>query len=214
MKSIPEPSRRRLVLLERLLAEFTEKNITSQKIEELTGWSAAVVRRDISLLELNFGASNGYKVADLKGALDKLLDLVPDSPHACCIVGLGRMGQALLDNRELYESPFKIVAGFDSSVNRTEILRSIFPLHPTTMLEQVIKEENIRYAILTVEPSEAHSIASRLAACGIKGIVNYTPCVLTVPPGTKVENVSLLTSLENLSAMSADENIERKEKGA
>ncbi len=214
MKSIPEPSRRRLVLLERLLAEFTEKNITSQKIEELTGWSAAVVRRDISLLELNFGASNGYKVADLKGALDKLLDLVPNSPHACCIVGLGRMGQALLDNRELYESPFKIVAGFDSSVNRTEILRSIFPLHPTTMLEQVIKEENIRYAILTVEPSEAHSIASRLAACGIKGIVNYTPCVLTVPPGTKVENVSLLTSLENLSAMSADENIERKEKGA
>ena len=73
MKAIPEPSRRRLVLLERLLSEFTEKNITSQRIEELTGWSAAVVRRDISLLELNFGASNGYKVADLKGALDKLL---------------------------------------------------------------------------------------------------------------------------------------------
>ncbi|MCR5623071.1 MAG: redox-sensing transcriptional repressor Rex [Treponema sp.] len=214
MKAIPEPSMRRLVLLERLLSEFTEKNITSQKIQELTGWSAAVVRRDISLLELNFGASNGYKVGELKDALGHLLDLQPVRPHACCIVGLGRMGQALLDNRELYESPFKIVAGFDSSVNRTEILRSIFPLHPTTMLEQVIKEENIRYAILTVEPSEAHSIASRLAACGIKGIVNYTPCVLTVPPGTKVENVSLLTSLENLSAMSADENIERKEKGA
>ena len=215
MKAIPEPSRRRLVLLERLLSTCTEKNITSQKIEELTGWSAAVIRRDISLLELNFGASNGYKVADLKGALDKMLDLTPDSPHSCCIVGLGRMGQALLDNRELYESPFKIVAGFDSSVNRTEILRSIFPLHPTTMLEQVIKEEGIRYAILTVEPAEARSIAVRLAACGIKGIVNYTPCVLTVPPGTKVENVSLLTSLENLSALSAGgNNIERNEKGA
>lgn len=209
MKAIPEPSRRRLVLLERLLSEFTEKNITSQKIEQLTGWSAAVVRRDISLLELNFGASNGYKVTELKDALSRLMDLQPASPHACCIVGLGRMGQALLDNRELYESSFKIVAGFDSSVNRTEILRSIFPLHPTTMLEQIIKEENIRFAILTVEPVEAHSIASRLAACGIKGIVNYTPCVLTVPPGTKVENVSLLTSLENLSAMSAGGNIER-----
>ncbi len=200
MKVIPEPSRRRLVLLERLLATCTEKNITSQKIEELTGWSAAVVRRDISLLELNFGASNGYKVADLKKALDELLNLLPEKPQACCIVGLGRMGQALLDNRELYESPFKIVAGFDSSVNRTEILRSSFPLHPTTMLEQVIREEEIRYAILAVEPNEARSIASRLAGCGIKGIVNYTPCVLTVPPSTKVENVSLLTSLENLSA--------------
>jgi redox-sensing transcriptional repressor len=214
MKAIPEPSRRRLVLLERLLSTFTEKNITSQKIEELTGWSAAVVRRDISLLELNVGASNGYRVADLKGALDTLLNLAPAKPHSCCIVGLGRMGQALLDNRELYESPFKIVAGFDSSVNRTEILRSIFPLHPTTMLEQVIREEGIRYAILTVEPGEAPSIAVRLANCGIEGIVNYTPCVLTVPPTTKVENVSLLTSLENLSAMSTDDNIQTNKKGA
>ena len=68
------------------------------------------------------------------------------------------------------------------------------------MLEQVIKEEGIRYAILTVEPGEAQSIAGRLANCGIRGIVNYTPCVLTVPPETKVENVSLLTSLENLTA--------------
>lgn len=200
MKAIPEPSRRRLVLLERLLSTYTEKNITSQKIEELTGWSAAVIRRDISLLELNFGASNGYKVGELKAALDSLLDLSPEQPHACCIVGLGRMGQALLDNRELYESPFKIVAGFDSSVNRTEILRSAFPLHPTTMLEQVIREEGIRYAMLTVEPGEAQSIAVRLANCGIRGIVNYTPCVLTVSPATRVENVSLLTSLENLTA--------------
>ena len=200
MKAIPEPSRRRLVLLERLLSSWTEKNITSQKIEALAGWSAAVVRRDISLLDLNFGASNGYKVADLKQALERLLHLSAEQPQSCCIVGLGRMGQALLDNRELYESPFKIVAGFDSSVNRTEILRSSFPLHPTTMLEQVIREEGIRYAILAVEPGEARGVAGRLAGCGIRGIVNYTPCMLTVPQTTKVENVSLLTSLENLSA--------------
>ena len=204
MKAIPEPSRRRLVLLERLLSTFADKNITSQRIEELTGWSAAVVRRDISLLELNAGASNGYKVSELKAALDAMLDLSPPKPHACCIVGLSKMGQALLDNKELYDSAFKIVAGFDSSVNRTEILRSSFPLHPTTMLEQVIKDENIRYAILTVDPTEAQSISIRLADCGIRGIVNYTPCVLSVPPSTKVENVSLLTSLENLSAMTAD----------
>ena len=64
--SIPENTKRRLVLLNRLLSTFEGKTITSQKIEELAGWSAAVVRRDISLLGIICGASNGYKVDELK----------------------------------------------------------------------------------------------------------------------------------------------------
>ena len=199
MKTIPGPSKRRLVLLERLLAGLKEKTITSQRIEELTGWSAAVVRRDISLLEVKCGASNGYKTEELKEALCRAFNISQEL-QKCCIVGLGRMGQVLLDNMEIEGSPFKIVAGFDSNVNRTEVLRSVFPLHPTTMLESVIKSEGIAFAILTVNPEEAQTTAARLAACGIKGIVNYTPCVLSVPSSTNVENVSLLTALETLSA--------------
>ncbi len=199
MKQITEPTKRRLVLLKHLLAAYPEKNITSQKIAELAGWSAAVVRRDISQIDIRCGASNGYKVADLEQSLDELLNL-SQVQHKCCIVGLGRMGQALLDNIELDSSPFKIAAGFDSNVNRTEVLHSAFPLHPTTMLESVIKEEHIQYALMTVEVSEAQSIATRLAVCGIRGIVNYAPCMISVPETTKVENVSLLMSLETLSA--------------
>lgn len=201
MKPIPEPTKRRFVLLERLLSGYTEKTITSQRIEALVGCTASVARRDISLLDIRCGASNGYKVDELKRALAKVLNIT-DIQHKCCIVGLGRMGQSLLDNTELENSCFKIAAGFDSNVNRTEILHSVFPLHPTTMLENVIKEEEIHFAILTVEPQEAQPIAERLAECGIKGIINYTPCVLSVPETTKVENVSLLTSLETLSAVS------------
>ena len=198
MKTMPTPSLRRLVLLGRLLGGYGEKTITSQQIESLTGWSAAVVRRDISLLEVRCGASNGYKVAELKAALDSALAF-SRREQRCCIVGLGRMGQVLLDNSELEEAPFRLVAGFDSNVNRTEVLRSIFPLHPTTLLETVVERERIEYAILTAHAREAQGLASRLAACGIKGIVNYTPCVLSVPPQTKVENVSPLMALELLA---------------
>ncbi len=201
MKSIPVPSQRRLVLLERLLCDYKERTITSQKIEELTGWSAALVRRDISLLEIRRGASNGYKVAELKTALIEALH-IDETEKKCCIIGLGQMGRCLLNNEELENSPFKLVAGFDSSVNRTEVLHSAFPLHPTTMLESIIKKENIEYVILTVNPEEAQPIATKLASCGIKGIVNYTPCVLNVPKDIFVENVSLLTALETLSASS------------
>ena len=202
MKAIPGPSKRRLVLLERLLSGYSKKTITSQEIETLTGWSAAVARRDISLLAVHCGASNGYKVAELREALVKALNISQEQ-QKCCIVGLGRLGQALLEITELESSPFQLVAGFDSNVNRTEVLRSVFPLHPTTMLESVIRSEHITYAILSVPPEEAQSTATRLSSCGIKGIVNYTSCVLTVPATTAVENVSLLTALETLSVRSA-----------
>lgn len=197
MKTVPEPSKRRLVLLERLLSTYEGKTITSQKIQELTGWSSALVRRDISYLEIKCGATNGYKLQDLKSCLESLF--VGSEKKHCCIVGLGRMGQMLFDTSELYDSPFKIVAGFDSSVNKTEVLSSSFPLHPTTLMRKVIAEEKISYAILTVEMDEAQVLTNLLVECGIKGIVNYTPCVLTVPKDVSVENVNLLTALENLS---------------
>nr|WP_318712120.1 redox-sensing transcriptional repressor Rex [uncultured Treponema sp.] len=198
MQNIPSPTKRRLVLLERLLSAYKEKTITSQKIQELTGWTSAVVRRDISWIDVKCGATNGYKVAELKAALVKSFNL-EQTEQRCCIVGLGRMGQALLDTSELFESSFKIVAGFDSSVNKTEVLSSAFPLHPTTLMKKIIKEEAISFAILTVDPEEAQPMTELLLDCGIKGIVNYTPCVLTVPKGVSVENVSLLTALSTLA---------------
>lgn len=197
-QNIPMPARRRLVLIERLLETYPGKHITSQKIQELTGFSSAVIRRDISNLGINCGATNGYKSEELKVAITQLFSLGPEKLF-CCIVGLGRMGQVLLSTSELYDSAFKIVAGFDSSVNKTEVLSSSFPLHPTTLMKKIIKEEKISYAILTTEVNEAQQMADLLVECGIKGIVNYSPCVLKLPPDVKCENISLLTSLEVLA---------------
>ena len=137
----------------------------------MAGWSSAVVRRDISYIDVKCGATNGYKVAELREALRKTFNLTT-AEQKCCIVGLGRMGQALLDNSELYESPFKIVAGFDSSVNKTEVLSSAFPLHPTTLMKKIIKEEGISFPILTVDPEEAKPMTDLLLERGSRGIVH------------------------------------------
>ncbi len=199
MRNIPEPTKKRLVLLERLLADYKAPLITSLKIQSLTGWSAAVVRRDFYLLELKCGSSNGYKVQELKDAIQRTLNL-KGKKISCCLVGLGRTGQMLLDGGGLQDSCFCLTVGFDSNVNKTEVLNSTFPLHSTIMLETIIGAENIRYAILAVNDSEAQKMAERLVACGIKGIINYTTCTLTVPDTVSVENVNLLTCLKNLAA--------------
>lgn len=260
MKPIPEPSRRRLVTLAALLSQQQTEKITSVTIASLTGWSQSVIRRDISLLELHSGVSNGYRVSQLHDAIcaalhigaadsrespaqadkgrvpgasgrqegDRLQggrsadgrDYLPEgsslppgagqaweSPaggraqaHKCCIVGLGRLGAALLEESMFQRSPFRIVAGFDASVNRTEVLRSTFPLYPLSQLEAVITREGIEYALLAVPDTSAQSAADRLVKSGIKGIVNYTAAVLTAP--LPVENTGPVTALTSLLSQS------------
>lgn len=208
----PEPTRRRLVQLAQLLARYERgRRMTSRELHELTGWSDSVIRRDILLLGYKKGASNGYDAEDLRHAICAALHIGcgESGPRNCCIVGLGRLGAALLENSIFDGTPFRIVAGFDSSVNRTEVLRSSFPLYPAARLENVIQELHISFALLTVPEKEAQPMAARLAAVGIQGIVNYTAAVLSVPASVAVENVSPVTALTNLSARGADtSNIE------
>ena len=61
MKPIPEPSKRRLVLLERFLSGCKEETLSSTQLAKLTGWSAALIRRDISLFDVQAGGGSGYR---------------------------------------------------------------------------------------------------------------------------------------------------------
>ncbi len=115
-----------------------------------------------------------------------------------CITGLGRLGASLLDQNLFDNSVFEICAGFDSNVNRVEILRSTFPLYPASEMDFVIKREKINFAILTVADKDAQSMANRLIKAGISGIVNMTNVLLKVPQNVKVENLSIITALNLL----------------
>ena len=206
---IPKATERRMILLLNLLDSYTEDKITSVDISRQTGWKDSVVRHDLWLLKklvvenvettINFdGISNGYRTADLRKAINQALGFEANQTN-CCIVGLGRLGAALLDEKLTEDSPFVIKAGFDSNVNRVEILRSNFPLYPAHDMNWVIKQERISLAVLTVADKDAQVMADKLAAAGIKGIVNMTRTVLKVPSDIRVENLSIINALKLLN---------------
>ncbi|MDY2843346.1 MAG: redox-sensing transcriptional repressor Rex [Treponema sp.] len=202
MKKIPLPSKKRLVLLSRFLEQVDAKKITSVQISEKTLWSEATIRRDISLLELHNGVSNGYDVKILKKAIDEAFGLCGNGEnsqkHNCAIVGLGNLGQAFLENSVFESGIFALVAAFDSNQNRVEILKSKIPLYQTLDLEKIIRQKKIEFVILTVEDEKAQKMTDRLVKYGVKGIVNYTNVILTVPEGFKLENASPEKSLAGL----------------
>lgn len=211
MAKISEPSRKRLVELTQILtaleADKTER-VTSSRLESLTGWTSASIRKDISAIDYAGGVSNGYGVSELLDAICGALGIARDEKdsrlrgieHRCCIVGLGKLGAALLENSIFFDTAFRFMAGFDANVNRTEILSASFPLYPASRMNVIIPQEKIEYAILTVPDASAQSMAERLVSCGIKGIVNYTGTKLILPQNIAVENVSPVTAMNNLSA--------------
>ncbi|MCR5063792.1 MAG: CoA-binding protein [Treponema sp.] len=193
--AVPEATRKRMLTLQNLLQSWQSEKITSVQIGEITGWKDSLIRHDLWLLGYNKGVSNGYQKDDLQEAIGRALGFESKEVN-CCIVGLNRLGAALLDDATTEGSIYKIKAGFDSNVNRVEILRSSFPLYPATEMNWVIKKENIRLAILTVAGKDAQTMCDRLVKAGITGIVNMTRAVLKVPAGVKVENVSVVTALK------------------
>ena len=215
--SLPKVTRRRLIELESVLTAWQKAKITSADISALTGWKDSLIRHDFWLAGLGGdGVSNGYVTADLLEAVRKVnagsenvggaggnLSGGGEAGSAnavnVCIVGLGRLGAALLDEALFEGSGFVIKAGFDSNVNRVEILRSTFPLYPAGDMNWIIKQEHITKAILAVTDKDAQSMCDRLVKAGVTGIVNMTNSVLRVPENVNVENLSILNSLKIIS---------------
>ncbi|MCQ2587985.1 MAG: Gfo/Idh/MocA family oxidoreductase [Treponema sp.] len=203
---LPLATKKRLIQLLQILRAWQSEKITSLDISNSTGWKDTLIRHDLWLIGFNKGVKNGYFKNQMISFIEKSLGIESkpeftnhlENNHLaknCCIVGLGRLGEALLDDSMLEKSPFEIKAGFDSNLNRVEILRSRFPLYPATEIQYTVKSEKIDYAILTVPDKDAQLMTDRLVKAGIKGIVNMTGVILKVPQNVKVENISILNAL-------------------
>ena len=211
MEQIPGPAKERLLYLMRLLERTQgEGAITSARIETLTGWASHTVRKDISFLGAaidngpgTVGSSGGYDPAALVLLIKKALGL--EKRRKFCVVGLGRLGSAYLNVQELDGSEFELAAGFDTNVNRTEILKSSAPLYPAYKMGEVVSRFGIELALLCVPVEAAQSAADRLAAAGIRGILNFAPAIITVPPGIAVRNVYLTDELRALTIKIRDD---------
>ena len=147
--AIPKPTAERLSQLARLLSQRGKLSpISSAEIEQMTGWTSHTIRKDISALDAgsNISTSTGYDPEKLAHAIKQSLNLT-NSATKCCIVGLGRLGSAFLEYAGFLNSPFTLCAGFDSNVNRLEILQADFPLYPTFKMKEIIPRLGISLEI-------------------------------------------------------------------
>jgi redox-sensing transcriptional repressor len=171
--------------------------VTSAQVEQLTGWSRDTIRKDISLLGGAVGGSAGYDPGLLIPLIRAGLGL--DRRRKFCVVGLGRLGSAYLNFTPPELGEFELAAGFDTNVNRAEILRAAAPLYPAYKMAEVVSRFGIEIALLCVPADAAQAAAEKCAAAGIRGILNFAPAALRLPPEIAVRNVYVADELRSLT---------------
>ena len=190
----------RLSLYRRLLDEHPrsdEDHIYSHQLAELAGVSPAQVRRDLMSISFTGSPSRGYRVQDLVRSIERELDS-PDA-QAVVLIGIGCLGQALISYIQGRRSKLVISAAFD--IDLRKVNRDIGGCRAYAMekLEFVLREHDMRTAILTVPVSAAQDASDRLVRAGICGILNYTPVRLRVPEHVYVEDLDMTMALERVA---------------
>ncbi len=203
MKNLPRPSINRLCDLYRLLKKQSQEGqtrISSSKISQRLGVGAHNIRKDISYLGDIGNSGGGYNVEHLKSILSQKLGL--DKERLVCIVGLGQLGTALLNVLQNHENGFRVIAGFDSNVNKIETLRTSADVFPSYNMTEIIQRMNIELAVLTVPTEAAQDVTVKLVNAGIKGIVNFTQALIQPPsPQVFVRNIDLFGEFTILTAL-------------
>lgn len=186
--------------LGRMLDEDTART-DSGELGARLGQAAHTIRKDLSLLGAATEGSGraGYDVAMLREHLRTSLGL--GTRPLACIAGLGRLGTALLGYRKFLDCD--LVAGFDSSHNRIELLDADIALFPASRMEQIIREKGIQVGILAVPASAAQPVADAMVRSGIRGILNFAPVSLKVPAGVEKLKIDFSNALRVISARMA-----------
>ncbi len=199
-RAVSEKTIGRLSLYRRLLNVLRDEGTTSvysHELAALAGVTAAQVRRDLMGVAASGSPSRGYDVLGLIEGLRVFLDAEGGQPVA--LVGVGNLGRAILAYFSGRRPNLTITAAFDSDPTKTGRVIHGCRCHPVGDLARVLRDEGIRVGILTVPAEAAQGVADALVRAGARGILNFAPVRLRVPPGVHVEDLDVTMVLEKVA---------------
>ena len=203
MNEIPLPAITRLCALYQLLGSLDDagvRTISSGDLSERLGYAAHNVRKDISYLGVAGNTGAGYEISKLRELIAGRFGF--SRQKRVCIVGLGRLGSAIMQHSKFAGGEFSIVAGFDSNVNKVETIKTTINLFPAYQITEIVQRMAIELAIIAVPASSAQDVADRLAEGGVQGIVNFSPTVIKPKrEGIQIRNMDITGELRILSAL-------------
>ena len=195
---IPRPTVQRLSLYLRALdqaVEASQSTISSSTIASTFGLTDAQVRRDLACLGQTGRPGVGYQPKSLASKIRAALSI--DRTWNLIIIGVGKIGSALMGYPQFAGGGFKIVAALDADPTLHGKIVAGLKVRPLDELDEVASAMQIDVAILAVPADAAQEVADSVVEAGIHGILNFAPVRLRVD--VPVEPIDLSRSLEQLA---------------
>lgn len=174
-----------------------QATISSSQLGGALGINDAQVRKDLAFFG-QFGYPGiGYRIDELIAALRRILGI--DRVWPTAMIGLGNLGRALIKYKGFRNRGFHIVALFDNDPKKLGQTHSGLNVRPIEDLPAATASLGIELAILSVPAEAAQRVAELIVGCGIRGILNFAPVTLSVPPTVNVMAIDLSVQLEHLA---------------
>jgi redox-sensing transcriptional repressor len=196
---IPQATAKRLPLYYRFLKNLHasgKQRVSSAELSEAVKVDSATIRRDFSYFGALGKKGYGYNVNYLISFFRKTLD--QDELTKVALIGVGNLGTAFLNYNFLKNNNTKIEVAFDVDPEKMGTKIREVPVYHMDDLEKVLLEEKISVVILTVPAPVAQMITDRITKAEVKGILNFTPARLNVPPSIRVHHIDLAVELQSL----------------
>ncbi len=197
---IPVATVSRLALYLRELLQMErggKQHIQSGQLAQRLGLKDSQVRRDLSCLGQVGQRGVGYPLQDLLIAIQNVLGT--DRSWNVILIGIGNLGRALSGYRGFQSHGFQLVAAFDSDRDKVGCTLGSLEVQSLTSLEGFLASHSIDLAILAVPAIAAHSVAKRLEAGGVPGILNFAPIAVPSSETMTVQHVDLAVELQRLA---------------
>lgn len=185
-----------LYALDEFLSQGISK-VSSEDIANKVGAKDYLIRHDLS----QFGAfgrpSIGYDAVFLRSRLGKVLHL--DKVQSIIWVGAAHLANDVALIERFGHHGFNVVGIFDTDPSRFANEINGMEIEPLENVPEMMRGLGVEGAVLAVSQDEAQDVADLLIAAGIRGILNLTSAIITVPPGICMRHVDVVAELISLS---------------
>ncbi len=200
IEKVSEFTVRRLSNYFRILHTLETENVqtvSSARLAELGGITAAQVRKDLSYFG-NFGTRGlGYKVPELKATVAGILGL--QNQWSMALFGAGSLGHALFFHDGFREDGFFFTHIYDVDESKIGTIWKDLEIRSLNEAEKELTADPIAIGVVTTPKAVAQEVADLMVKVGIKGVLNFTPVRLELPDDIWLRNVNLAVALESLS---------------
>ncbi len=172
--------------------------VSSVTIAEELGLNSVQVKKDLAIVSTLEGRpKKGFELNQLVLDIENYLGV--KNTKKAIIVGIGKLGTALLSYKGFQKYGLQLSAGFDINEQLYGNVIGGAKIYSMEEMAGYVKEKNVQMAILAVQAKVAQNVCDQLIEAGVCAILNFAPTNLIVPEGVMVTDVDIAASLAILS---------------